>query len=90
MDGLAPGGVPVIMKEGYGADPGLPRGSGARAERCRKDTRRGPRNQKRPHHTTPVVDRLQRRFQVTHPFHPRSGESFRLHDGPCKGDLVWR
>ena len=28
--------------------------------------------------TTPVVDGLQRQFRVTHPFHPRTGETFGL------------
>ena len=33
---------------------------------------------KSPRHTAPVVDRLQRQFRVTHPFHPRSNETFAL------------
>jgi len=33
---------------------------------------------RRASHTAPVVDRLQRRFRVTHPFHPRAGETFAL------------
>ncbi len=28
--------------------------------------------------TAPVVDGLQRQFRVTHPFHPRAGETFGL------------
>jgi hypothetical protein len=33
---------------------------------------------KRAPQSAPVVDRLQRRFGVTHPFHPRTGETFAL------------
>jgi hypothetical protein len=33
---------------------------------------------KRPDCTAPVVHGLQRRFRLTHPFHPRTGESFSL------------
>ena len=38
----------------------------------------GPCRRKRPERTASVVHGLQRRFRLTHPFHPRSGESFSL------------